>query len=167
MKKLTQHIHEKLRIDKDWKPKDFESLIEDHKWEYRSNCSIQCYDENVFDDIADYIYAEGTELDSDYVEESLNQGKCVCCMNKGQEEIQIIHRFNKAIDLYDVLFFYITGEVNNKQVILQYTDDVQRRFVRCLNSTSDILANVNGKTPEWYEFPNKEFANIRSWYESI
>lgn len=167
MKTLTQHIHEKLHIGKDYKPKDFESLIENHKWEYRSNCSIQCSDENAFDDIAEYIYAEGTKLDSDYVEESLNRGKCVCCMNRGQEEIQIIHRFNRAIDLYDVLFFYVVGEVNKEQVVLQNSVDVERRFVRCLNSTSDILANVNGKTPEWYEFPKVEFANIRNWYESI
>ena len=131
------------------------------------NGALKCSDKNVFDDIAGYIYATGTELDSDNVEETLNQGGCVCLMNRGQGEIQLIYRFAKMVDLYEVLFFWRMGNVDNRQVLLQNSEKLERRFVRCLNDNSDILAAVNGKTPEWYKFPKDEFVNIRSWYKSF
>ena len=59
------------------------------------------------------------------------------------------------------------GEVNKKQVVLQNQEQLNRRFVRCLNSTSDILSNVNGRVPKWYSFPKEVFTDIRNWYKSI
>lgn len=131
------------------------------------NGALKCSDENAFNDIADYIDTEGTELDSDYVEESLNQGKCVCCVNMGSEEIQLVCRFKKNVDLYDALFFWAMRDTYKKHVILQNQEQLNRRFVRCLNATSDILSNVNGYAPKWYSFPKEVFTDIRNWYKSI
>lgn len=167
MKSLTQHITEKLRIGKDWKPGDFETLVKSHNWMLLPNGTLKCSDENVFNDIADYIDTEGTELDDDYVEEILNQGECVCCVSMGSEEIQLVCRFKKNVDLYDALFFWVVGEVNKKQVILQNQQQLNRRFVRCLNSTSDMLSNVNGRAPKWYSLSKEMFTDIRNWYKSI
>ena len=97
----------------------------------------------------------------------MNQGKCVCCVNIGNKEIQLVGRFKKNVDLYDALLFWTVGEVNKKQVVLQNQEQLNRRFVRCLNSTSDILSNVNGYAPKWYLFTKEVFTDIRNWYESI
>lgn len=167
MKSLTQHITEKLCIGKNWRPGDFETLVKNHKWKLMPNGALKCSDENAFNDIADYIDTEGTELDSDYVEESLNQGKCVCCVNMGSEEIQLVCRFKKNVDLYDALFFWAMRDTYKKHVILQNQEQLNRRFVRCLNATSDILSNVNGYAPKWYSFPKEVFTDIRNWYKSI
>jgi len=166
MKTLTQHIHEKLRIDKNWKPGDFETLVKNHNWMIMPNGRLKCSDKNVFNDIVDYIYAEGTKLDSENVEEALNKRECVCCVSMGSEEIQLVCKFKKNVDLYESLFFWVVGEVNKKHVILQNREKLNRRFIRCLNSTSDMLSNVNGYVPKWYSFPKEVFTDIRNWYKS-
>ena len=167
MKSLTQHITEKLRIDIDQKPEDFETLVKSHNWILLPNGRLKCSDENVFNDIADYIDTEGTELDGENVEEALNQGECVCCVSMGSEKIQLVCRFKKNVDLYESLFFWVMRETYKKHVILQNREKLNRRFVRCLNSTSDMLSNVNGYVPKWYSFPKEVFTDIRNWYKSI
>ena len=169
MKSLSQHISEKLIINKNYKNvDDIETMFNNIKFEKRKqyNAIFLVTSDNIFDMMADYIRGNNIKSFSDfdsYKKTSLeDRDACLATFNKRTKDMNI---FQKMPDMPDGI--YIDFTIFKRSLSELYHFERYELYLESVDALQNNKKLNNVNDVEYYEISEETFNDISELYDEL
>ena len=165
MKSLTQHLNEKLVINKDFKLPDVLDEIKNAEWTKYSNAGKQTEDLEVFDKFVAYV-RETNPKEITYATASrrVNKDKYLCGINIDKKIIVLYHKSDVELDLFERIAVGIVSSSPERRIMFTYNLKMLRSAIAPMNLRSAFFSS--GKYYQ-YEISKETFDELANLYEDL
>ena len=169
MKSLSQHISEKLIINRNYKNvDDIKTMFNNIKFEKRKqyNAIFLVTSDNIFDMMADYIRGNNIKSFSDfdsYKKTSLeDRDACLATFNKRTKDMNI---FQKMPDMPDGI--YIDFTIFKRSLSELYHFERYELYLESVDALQNNKKLNNVNDVEYYEISEETFNDISELYDEL
>ncbi len=166
MKSLSQHLNEKLIINKNFKSSDVLDEIKDSKWIEIQYAGKQTEDLEVFDKFIKYIRETNPkEISYATVSRTVNKDKYLCGINaeNAYKIITLYHKSDVKHDLFERIIISLFPSLS-ESILFSHHLKLLRNLIAPLNTRSTFYKEG---TPKHYEISKETFETLVNLYEEL
>ena len=165
MKTLTQHITEKLLVNKNFKSSDVLDEIKNAEWEEVQYAGKNTDDIGVFYTFVEYIRETNPkEIPCVSASQRVNKGKYICGINIHQKIMVLYHKSDVEHDLFERIGISLVNSSPKIRVMFTHNLKMLRSAIAPLNTRSAFFSS--GKYYQ-YEISKETFEELANLYEEL
>ena len=164
MKTLTQHIEEKLIINKNFKSSDVLGEIKNSEWFEVQYSGKQTEDIEVFNKFVTYIRETNPkEISCATASRRVNKDKYICGLNIGKKIMVLYHKSDVGHDLFERIGISLVPS-SPERIMFTYSLRMLKSAIAPLNTRSAFFSS--GKYYQ-YEISKETFEELANLYEEL
>lgn len=166
MKTLTQHITEKLLVNKNFKSSDILDEIKNVEWREVQYSGKHTDDIGIFDKFVTYIRETNPkEIPCVSASQRVNKGKYICGINRDKKIMVLYHKLSDVgHDLFEKIGISLIDSSPKMRVMFTHNLGMLRSAIAPLNTRSAFFSS--GKYYQ-YEISKNTFEELANLYEEL